>query len=202
MNSINFWLLIFSTATFLFFVKLVNLLIPGRHYFSFTHFLLEHTQADRHWDLIIKLALPLLFSLLLSITIFWIHAQAGETASYKSRFHHLLKYQLCPTLSTAAALTALLLAWPYILLWDILVDPRHNEQRLLFYLSYLAYVVAYYFLAKAGFQIAATLTQPIQLSWPHRLKEIKSNPLYRPLEAIVTGIVSGVISIAISRIIL
>ena len=40
---------------------------------------------------------------------------------------------------------------------------------------------------------------PIKLTRPKRLKEIVIHPLYRPFEMIVTGIVSGVIAILLTR---
>ena len=163
MKSINFWFLVFSTGGFLFFVKFANFFMPGRYYFTFTSFLLEDGRTDSFWALTIKLALPFIFSLLLATFLNWIYKFTPATSSQKSGFQVLLQDQLSSTLSAGAALAALLLAWPYILLWDILIDPIHYDQRLVFYVSYLAYVVAYYLLARAGCQIAAIRRQSVEL---------------------------------------
>lgn len=51
---------------------------------------------------------------------------------------------------TGAALTAFLLCWPVIVLWEQAVFDVWDKQRYLFIVLYLAYIVLYYHLARLG----------------------------------------------------
>jgi hypothetical protein len=51
---------------------------------------------------------------------------------------------------TGAALTAFLLCWPVIVLWEQAVFDVWDKQRYLFVVLYFAYIVLYYHLARLG----------------------------------------------------
>ena len=198
-NSLSLGYLVLSTAVYLSIIKLVGFLLPGRYYFSFTSFLFENRQFGDMAAAYIKLAIPLVVAFGLSFSQLWLREYAPATVSGRPRFRGLTEQQVSPTLAAGAALAAFLLAWPYILLWDLLIDPKLNNYRLVFYFSYLAYVVAYYFTAKAGAELAIVLRNPGRVTNSWSITEILQHPTARPIDAIVSGVSSAAVSYLLVR---
>ncbi|MDD7973885.1 hypothetical protein PUT78_22930 [Roseinatronobacter sp. HJB301] len=116
----------------------------------------------------IKLTMPFLLGLFLTLTSYKLSLMQAATSGQKGSFHTLLDEQAALTIAFAAAIFAFLMAWPYILLWDFLIDPLMYPYRTLFFISYIAYIVAFAFFALSGSETARALTQIRQapnLSW-------------------------------------
>ena len=99
---------------------------------------------------------------------------------------------------TGAALTAFLLSWPVVLLWEQAVYGVWDRQRYLFIVLYLAYILLYYHLARLGC-ITAKLTLDagfvrkgkIEIDWGKTISSLLSTG--------VTVGVTWVVTIAIAK---
>lgn len=97
-----------------------------------------------------------------------------------------------------AALTAFLLCWPVVLLWDQAVYDVWGRQRYLFIVLYLAYILLYYHLARLGCIIAKLTLEAgfvrkgkIEVDWGKVISSLLSTG--------VTAGVTWVVTIAIAR---
>ena len=68
------------------------------------------------------------------------------------------------------------MAWPYIVLWDILIDPAVYDERVIFLVSYSLYAVAYGWLASSGSNLGALLAQPKPLHWDWKNFDFSEHP--------------------------
>jgi uncharacterized protein involved in response to NO len=130
--------------------RLAGFFLPDKLYFSFSSFLFDTRDLDKPTAILAKLAVPFLISMALTGALFLLRrfqsgVQKGETWANRT-----LEDQAVVTLTFGAAFTAVLMAWPYILLWDMLIDPKLAPQRLTFLVAYAAYFTATGFFAMAG----------------------------------------------------
>jgi hypothetical protein len=94
---------------------------------------------------------------------------------------------------TAAALTAFLLCWPVVLLWEQAVHEAWDKQRYLFIVLYLTYILLYYHLARLGC-IASKLTlqtgiahnSKIEIDWGKTISSLLSTGVTAGITWIVT----------------
>ncbi len=96
-----------------------------------------------------------------------------------------------------ASLTAFLLCWPVISLWDIAVYESWREQKYLFFLLYLAYIFLYYSTARLGCALGklAHAVGFVKASKPELdLGKLLSNLISTGITVAITWIVTTAIS--------
>jgi len=181
MKSIHPHLFLVATFLNLAAIKTAALLLPDRFYFTFSSFLFDERSVLRLQSLVIKFALPFVVAFALAALIY--QARIAQTALRGSAamLDRLVDEQLDLTLTYAAFLSALLMAWPYILMWDLLIDPALAPQRLLFLIAYFIYFAGYALFARAGAEAAeAVMTRSAE--WPPlTLATVADHPLMRPI---------------------
>lgn len=192
-KSVNVVLLAVGIAWFLVLVKVTGYFLPGRLYFSFTSFLFEEGELDKLGALAVKLVVPFAGAFALAYPFRWIAAHVPVETQPLRALRSVVDEQLELTVSTAAFFSAFLLAWPYIILWNVLINPELHEQRLVFLVAYVAYFYAYAYLARSGVQTAEALlsksTGSQEVSIP-----ILERTAVKPLVSGLSGAVSAVIS--------
>ncbi len=94
---------------------------------------------------------------------------------------------------TGAALTAFLMSWPVILMWDQVVYQVWDKQHYLFIVLYLAYILLYYHLARLGciiakftFQAGFVRDSKIELDWGKAISSLISTGVTTGITWIVT----------------
>lgn len=99
---------------------------------------------------------------------------------------------------TGAALTAFLMCWPVILLWDQAVYGVWDKQRYLFLVLYLTYILLYYHLARLGCIISKITMQAgfarqgkIEIDWGKSISSLFSTG--------VTAGITWIVTIAIAK---
>ena len=92
-----------------------------------------------------------------------------------------------------AALTAFLLSWPVVILWEQAVLDVWDKQRYLFVVLYLAYIVLYYHLARLGcitskltLQAGFVRQSPIEIDWGKIISSLFSTGVTAGITWIVT----------------
>ncbi len=176
-------------------IRLGSYLLPDQLYFSFSAFLFDNRDLVKPLALAIKLMMPFVAAFgLTALVMALARAQAAAGAgagSPEANLGAIVEHQLAITLAYAAFFAALLMAWPYILLWDLLIDPAFARFRLLFLVAYFAYFVAYAFFALAGANTARTLFTPDPERPPVTWATLTTHPLTKPLFNAVGGAVSA-----------
>lgn len=168
-------------------VRLQGLLLPDSLYFSFSAFLFENRDLDRPLALAAKLAMPFLLSFAAILVIDRLR-KARETATGSAGpFDRLMTEQATASLVGGAFATAFLLAWPYILLWDLLIDPEFHRYRLLYTLAYMAYFTGFAYFALAGANTARALLAQDGPRPPLTLATLIDQPFLRPIANAATG---------------
>lgn len=93
----------------------------------------------------------------------------------------------------SSGFAALLLCWPVIVLWDVVVSQSWQEKRLTFLFLYALYIISYYWMARLGVMLTLR-TRLSKLSdaaaskvqWPEILSATLANILTSSLTTIVT----------------
>jgi hypothetical protein len=175
-------------------IKMANYLLPNRLYFTFSSFLFDERSILKLNAIIIKLALPFLVAFVATAVLYWVRNARRSLVGESRVIDQIMREQLTMTVSFAAFLTAFLLAWPYILLWDLLIDPKIASQRLIFLFAYFAYFVGYAFFARAGAETAIVLFDDGQKSTTVSLVNVSEHPFVKPVVTAVGGAISSAIA--------
>ena len=134
--------------------KAVSYLTPYKLYFSFSSFLYSERSLFRWEALAIKLLIPAIVGFVLYYVPFqWMRATGGGKAGYRSVYRYLA-LQADPTARTVGFFSALLLAWPFVVYWDVLMAPTMLHLRVAFLCIYLLYFVSYAYFASLGVYLA------------------------------------------------
>ena len=146
-NPYGFSLGVFAVA---FLTKAVSYLTPYKLYFSFSSFLYSSREIFRWEALTIKLLIPCVVGFLLYYLPFqWMRLTRGERISYQTVYRYLA-LQADLTARSTGFFSALLLAWPFIVYWDILMQPDLQRLQFPFLCVYLLYFVSYAYFAGLG----------------------------------------------------
>lgn len=134
--------------------KVASYLTPYNLYFSFSSFLFSTRSLFRWEAFAIKLLLPCVVGFLAFYVPFqWMMITGGSRAGYWSIYRYLAQ-QSETTARAAGFFSALLLAWPFIIYWDILMDPTLQHLQFPFMCVYLLYFASYAYFAGLGVEIA------------------------------------------------
>lgn len=185
--SISPTLLVLAILANLAVVRLNGILLPDSLYFSFSAFLFDNRDLDRPLALAAKLAMPFLVAFAAIAAIHALRNARQKATGHPGPFDRLLEEQANATLVAAAFATAFLLAWPYILLWDLLIDPEYHRYRLLYTLAYMAYFIGYGYFALAGANTARALMARQETRAALTLGTLIDQPFIRPLANAATG---------------
>jgi hypothetical protein len=98
------------------------------------------------------------------------------------------------TVTAAGFLTAFLLAWPYILLWDVLIDTSLRDYRLVFLIAYALYFVSFAYVARSAYQLALAIQTGAWRSFDPFSKEVLDSPLIKPVITTISGIIAATVS--------
>lgn len=194
MESINPPIFVAATLVNLFIIKVAAYLLPNRVYFSFSSFLFDDRSILKLQAVALKLALPFVAAFVLAAVVRWIRRTRVQMFGESQTLDHIIQEQLEMTLMSAAFLSALLMAWPYILLWDLLIDPRISSQRLLFLLAYVIYFFGYAYFARAGAQAVAVIMSSDRKSEPVTLLTIVDHPVVKPIVTSICGTIATAIA--------
>ncbi len=179
-------------------IRLGSYLLPDAFYFSFSAFLFDNRDLVKPVALAIKLATPFLTAFALTAAVMALlrvqrdFILPGRTP--RLDLAALARDQLPLTLAFAAFFAALLMAWPYILLWDLLIDPSLVRYRLIYLVAYFAYFTGYALFALAGANTAVTLLAPDRPRLPLTWATLTTHPLTKPLFEAVGGGISATLA--------
>jgi hypothetical protein len=125
-------------------MRLGSFFLPDRLYFSFSAFLFDSRDLEKTTAVAFKLLVPYVVSALLMLAALWWERVRTVTPADR------LRREGPATLAFAACFAAVLMAWPYILLWDLLIAPELSGRRIPFLLAYMFYFAATTLVALAG----------------------------------------------------
>lgn len=145
---------VFATV---FLTKAASYLTPYKLYFSFSSFMYSENGAFRWESLTIKLAIPCLVGFLLFYLPFkWMQVTKGSRINYRNIYRYLAQ-QAALTARTAGFFAALLLAWPFIVFWDVLQQPVLHHLQFQYACVYFLYFVSFSYFAGLGIDLAKLL---------------------------------------------
>ena len=193
MKSIHPLLFVICVFLFLLMTKIASLLLPQTYYFSFSAFLFDNRELEKLPALAAKLAQPFFLAFCVIFVLARLSRSSRQLFGSTGNLSEIISDQASITLSFAAALSALLLAWPYILLWDILIDPVLAPYRALYLLSYIAYVVGFSFFALSGAETARVFLSLKDHS-KFSLAALKSSDFLRPIYNALSGAVATAVA--------
>lgn len=137
--------------------KLASYLTPYKLYFSFSSFMYSENSVFRWESLTIKLAIPSLVGFLLFYLPFkWMQMTRGSRVNYRNIYRYLAQ-QAALTARAAGFFAALLLAWPFIVFWDVLQVPILQHLQFQFVCVYFLYFVSFSYFAGLGVDLAKLL---------------------------------------------
>jgi hypothetical protein len=137
--------------------KAASYLTPYKLYFSFSSFLYSERSLFRWEALTLKLLIPVAVGFLLYYVPFqWMMLTQGSSVSYRAIYRYLA-LQADVTARAAGFFSALLLAWPFVVYWDILMAPTLQHLRLPFLCVYLLYFVSFTYFSGLGVSLAQML---------------------------------------------
>lgn len=132
-------------------MRMGSFFLPDRLYFSFSAFLFDTRDLEKTTAVAFKLLVPYLVSaLLMAAALGWERLRRPEPTQR-------MRLEGPATLAFAACFAAVLMAWPYILLWDLLIAPELSGRRIPFLLAYMFYFAATALVALAGANTALAL---------------------------------------------
>jgi hypothetical protein len=156
-SSINAGSFILGVAGIVFLTKAASFLTPYKLYFTFSSFLYGDTHVFRWESLTIKLAIPCFVGFCQYYLAFeWMRITDGSKVSYRALYRYLAR-QATPTAQLTGFFSALLLAWPIIVYWDIVVVPDRIGLKTPFLFVYGLYFIAYAYFADLGTELARLL---------------------------------------------
>jgi hypothetical protein len=196
MKSIHPALFVVSVLLNFLAIKLAAQLLPGRFYFTFSAFLFDGESVFRLEALVLKLALPLATAAAIMASLARARATRLALTGEARAIEALLADQAKVTLVYAAFLAAFLMAWPYILLWDALIDPTLASWRMLYLLSYAVYLVGYAFMARAGVEAVEAWTglAPSGAGAGDALGRLIENPAAKPVVTALSGAIASAVA--------
>ncbi|MCR0982234.1 hypothetical protein [Roseomonas populi] len=130
--------------------RLASLILPPDLYFTFESFLFEKTAELRYYALALKLAAPVAAGFLVVALPVWLAGDGGPVRRRQLRALH-------PSLFVAGSAAAFLMAWPFILYWDVFAAPAVREQKPAFLMAYLFYFAAFGYFCLLGGNLAQLL---------------------------------------------
>lgn len=134
--------------------RAASYLTPFKLYFSFQSFLFSTDDQLKWTSLGIKLAIPAL----VGFCLFYLPFRWLSLSTTKHPFLALyLQYQADLTARCSAFFAALLMAWPFIIYWDLMAPPNLYDHRIAFYFIYLLYFISYSYFASLGVLIAKSV---------------------------------------------
>ncbi len=134
--------------------KAASYLTPYKLYFSFSSFLYSHRSLYRWEALTLKLLIPCIVGFLLFYLPFqWMRITGGSARGYRVIYRYLAR-QADLTARTVGFFSALLLAWPFIVYWDVLMQPVLQHLQFSFLCIYFIYFVSFAYFAALGVQLA------------------------------------------------
>jgi hypothetical protein len=137
-----------------FLTKVASYLTPYKLYFSFSSFLYSHRSLFRSEALALKLLIPCLVGFLMfSLPFQWMGLTRGSQINYRAIYRYLVS-QASLTARAVGFFSALLLAWPFIVYWDILMEPVLQHLQFPFLCVYFLYFVSYSYFAGLGVNLA------------------------------------------------
>ena len=155
--SVNVYALTFGVFGTVILTKVASYLTPYKLYFSFSSFLYDDRAAFKWEGLAIKLIIPCIIGFCLFYLPYrWMIWTRGSRVNYRLIFRYLIK-QARLTAITVGFFSSLLMAWPFIVYWDILQRPDLIAFRLPFLCVYFLYFVSYAYFAGLGVSIAQNL---------------------------------------------
>lgn len=194
MKSVNLKILVYATAFMLLSIKLSNFFLPDRMYFSFSSFLYGSQEILRLPALVAKLLVPFASAAVFSGMTLWYYRRAVLLGADRSRIEQVQSDQLELTITTAGFMTAFLLAWPYIILWDVLISVHLNDFRLVFLIAYVLYFMAFAYLARSGHQVAVAISEKGFPKIDYTSRAFLDHPIVKPVVSSVGGILAATIS--------
>lgn len=191
MKSINPSLFLLSLVTNFLAIRIAGLFLPDRLYFSFSSFLFDTRDLDKAFALVPKLLLPFCVSFAIVVLLAWLRKVRRMATGGSKHLDNMIRDQTPITLCYGAAMTALLMAWPYILLWDVLIKPELNPYRLTYLLAYFAYIGAIGFFSLAGANAALAWIEDTGDGEPVTLATLGQHKFAKPVVEIVSGAISA-----------
>jgi len=152
-TSINPYAFAGGVFAVVFLTKLVSYLTPYKLYFSFSSFLYSHRSIFR-WE---ALGLKLLIPCMVGFLLFYLPCQWMRLGGSRSGYRVIYRYLALQSDLSArfvGFLSALLLAWPFIIYWDVLMQPDLQHLQFSFLLVYLLYFISYSYFAGLGVNLA------------------------------------------------
>ena len=133
--------------------KVVSYLTPYKLYFSFSSFLYSHRSIFRWEALTLKLMIPCVIGFLLFyLPLQWMRL-TGSRPGYRMIYRYLA-LQSDLSARFVGFFSSLLLAWPFVIYWDVLMQPDLQHLRLSFLVVYLLYFISYSYFAGLGVNLA------------------------------------------------
>lgn len=150
--------------------KVASFLTPYQLYFSFSSFLYSHRGVFRWEALALKLLVPCVTGFLLFYIPFqWMKMVKGSAISYKTLYRYLAR-QCDLTARSVGFFSSLLLAWPFIVYWDILMQPDLQHLKFPFLIVYLLYFISFGYFSGLGVSLARlTVRQHLPRQGTHDL---------------------------------
>lgn len=134
--------------------KVASYLTPYKLYFSFSSFLYDHRSIFRLEALTLKLLIPCVVGFLLYYLPFqWMRLTGGATINYRTVYRYLA-LQADLTARVAGFFSSLLLAWPFIVYWDVLMQPNLQHLQFPFLCVYFVYFISFSYFAGLGVHLA------------------------------------------------
>jgi hypothetical protein len=145
--------------------KVTSYLTPYKLYFSFSSFLYSHRSLFRWEAFTLKLLVPCVVGFLLFYLPFqWLRLTRGNRINYRTIYRYLA-LQANLTARAVGFFASLLLAWPFIVYWDVLMNPVLQPLQFPFLCVYFLYFMSYSYFAQLGVDLAR-LTLRVHLPQP------------------------------------
>lgn len=203
MPSLHPALLVIALFGNLIAMRMGSYFLPDRLYFSFSAFLFDSRDLEKTTAVGFKLLVPYAVSALLMLAaLAWARTRAGATAGAASE---QLRREGPATLAFAACFAAILMAWPYILLWDLLIAPELSTRRIPFLLAYMFYFAATALVALAGANTALALSDRgltaglFDDSGKFSLAALSGNRFSKPLVELIASGVAASLAALVAR---
>ena len=156
-STINVYGLTLGIFGMVMLTKVASFLTPYKLYFSFSAFLFNDRAIFKWEALAIKLLIPCLMGFALFYLPYrWMIWTRGSNVNYRRIYRYLAK-EAHLTAVVVGFFAALLMAWPFIVYWDILQRPDLLSLRFPFLCVYLLYFVSYAYFAGFGVSLARFL---------------------------------------------
>lgn len=152
-GSVNPYAFSLGVAAIFLLSRMASYLTPFKLYFSFQSFLYVSDDRLKWTSLGVKLIVPAFVGFILFYLPFqWLlHRHRSDGAS---RLAEYLRDQSDLTARCSGFFAALLMAWPFIVYWDLMVPPNLHQHRIAFYFIYFLYFVSYAYFASLGVLLA------------------------------------------------